>query len=300
MVHFEEALIPLTSVSERKVGRRAEDLPPDAPVLPGDVAFRLHDTYGFPIDLTVELAAEYGVRVDREGFERELAAQRERSRGGRKADMARHAEMTGLYQEIASRAGDTQFLGYETVSAEGHVVAILRDGTEYEDLEAKAEAELRVPAGAEAEIVLDQTPFYAEGGGQVGDQGVLRAADGELLFTVKDTQRPVPGLIVHRGTLHGRLAVGDVVVAEVDPERRARTMRNHTATHLLHRALRNTVGERARQAGSLVTPDYLRFDFPLRPGPDHRREAGDRGGGAPSRPREQDGDARVSCRWPKP
>jgi alanyl-tRNA synthetase len=263
VIHFEEALIPLTSASERMVGRRAEDLPSDAPALSGDVAFRLHDTYGFPIDLTVELAAEYGVRVDRQGFERELAAQRERSRGGRKADMARQAEMTGLYDQVATRAGDTRFLGYETTSAEGHVVAILRDGTEYENLEAKGEAELRVPPGAEAEIVLDQTPFYAEGGGQVGDQGVLHAADGQLLFTVTDTQRPVPGLIVHRGMLHRRLAVGDVVVAEVDPERRARTMRNHTATHLLHRALRNNVGERARQAGSLVSPDYLRFDFPF-------------------------------------
>ena len=142
-------------------------------------------------------------------------------------------------------------------------MAILRDGTDYQELEALPEIELRAPAQAEAEIVLDQTPFYAEGGGQVGDQGVLRAADGTALFTVTDTQRPVPGLIVHRGRLHGRLAVGDELTAEVDAERRARTMRNHTGTHVLHRALRNTVGERARQAGSLVTPDYLRFDFPF-------------------------------------
>ena len=111
--------------------------------------------------------------------------------------------------------------------------------------------------------MLDQTPFYAEGGGQVGDQGVLKSESGEVIFTVTDTQRPVPGLIVHRGLLHGRVAVGETLNAEVDATRRARTMRNHTATHLLHRALRNTVGERARQAGSLVTPDYLRFDFPL-------------------------------------
>ena len=262
VVHFEEALIPLTS-ADRRVGTRAEDLPPDSPVLPGDVAFRLHDTYGFPIDLTSELAAEFGVQVDRKGFEDALESQRQRSRGGRKADLARHAEMTGLYEQVATRAGDTAFLGYETTSAEGHVLAILHDGTEYADLKAVAEAELRVPAGAQAEIVLDRTPFYAEGGGQVGDQGEFRGADGQPLFTVEDTQRPVSGLIVHRGTLHGQLAIGDVVVAEVDSERRARTMRNHTATHLLHRALRNNVGERARQAGSLVSPDYLRFDFPL-------------------------------------
>jgi alanyl-tRNA synthetase len=260
-LQFEEALIPLTG-AERQVGRSVEDLPADAPVLPGDVAFRLHDTYGFPIDLTIELAAEYGVQVDRAGYEAALAEQRERSRGGRKAELARHAGMAQLYEQIARRAGDTLFLGYETTSAEGRVVAILRDGTEYEQLAAVAEAELRTPTAAEAEVVLDETPFYAEGGGQIGDQGVLRGADGKLIFTVRDTQRPAAGLIVHRGQLHGALAVGDTLRAEVDADRRARTMRNHTATHVLHRALRNTIGESARQQGSLVTPDYLRFDYP--------------------------------------
>jgi alanyl-tRNA synthetase len=260
-IQFEEALIPLTG-AERHVGRSVDDLPADAPVLPGEVAFRLHDTYGFPIDLTIELAAEYGVRVDREGYEAALAEQRERSRGGKKAELARHAGMVQLYEQIARRAGDTRFLGYETTSAEGRVVAILRDGTEYERLEAVAEAELRTPTAAEAEVVLDQTPFYAEGGGQIGDQGVLRSADGSVAFSVRDTQRPAAGLIVHRGQLHGALAVGEQLTAEVDAQRRARTMRNHTATHVLHRALRNTIGEGARQQGSLVTPDYLRFDYP--------------------------------------
>jgi len=273
VVHFEEALIPLTS-AERVVGRKADDLPADAPLLPGEVAFRLHDTYGFPIDLTVELAAEYGVRVDRDGFERALEEQRQRSRGGKKAELAGHAEMQALYGQVSERTGATRFLGYETTSAKGKVVAILRGGTDYQELEAIAEAEMRAPADAEAEIVLDQTPFYAEGGGQVGDQGVLKSADGALLFDVLDTQRPVPGLIVHRGRLHGRVAVGETLSAEVDATRRARTMRNHTATHLLHRALRNTVGERARQAGSLVAPDYLRFDFPFeRPLTDDERRA---------------------------
>jgi alanyl-tRNA synthetase len=261
VVHFEEALIPLTS-AERVVGLSADDLPPDAPVLPGDVAFRLHDTYGFPIDLTDELAAEYGVRVDRDGFEAALDEQRARSRRGGKFT-ADAVIVAPRYQQVAGRAGDTRFLGYETTSADGRVVAILRDGTDYQELEALPEAELRAPAEAEAEIVLDQTPFYAEGGGQVGDQGVLRSGSGEVMFTVVDTQRPVPGLIVHRGRLHGRLTVGDTVSAEVDAERRVRTMRNHTATHVLHRALRNAVGDRARQAGSLVAPDYLRFDFPF-------------------------------------
>jgi alanyl-tRNA synthetase len=261
-IQLEEALIPLTS-AERTIGRREEELPLDAPVLPGNVAFRLHDTYGFPIDLTIELAAEYGVAVDRPGFDVALAEQRQRSRGGRKAELAKHAEATSLYEAILRRSGDTRFLGYETTSAEGTVVAVVRDGTEFDELTAIGDVELRVDAGAQAEIVLDRTPFYAEGGGQVGDRGVLRVADGSVLFEVADTQRPSGGLIVHRGTLRGRVCVGATVTAEVDPVRRARTMRNHTGTHLLHRALRNVVGERARQAGSLVTPEYLRFDFPL-------------------------------------
>jgi len=263
---LEEALIPLTS-AERAVGRQADTLPADAPVLPGDVAFRLHDTYGFPVDLTVELAAEYGVKVDLAGFQDALAEQRERSRAGTKAELARTAQLASLYGDLLARHGPTQFAGYETTASEATVVAIVRDGTAYEDLTALPEIELRADAAAEAEIVLDRTPFYAEGGGQVGDTGVLRGTDGEVVFTVTDTQRragtQTAGLIVHRGRLHGRLAVGDALMAEVDAERRAHTMRNHTGTHLLHRALRNVVGDRARQAGSLVHPDYLRFDYPF-------------------------------------
>ena len=237
---LEAALAGLAPDAERVVGRRAEDLAPDSPVLPGDLAFRLHDTFGFPIDLTIELAAEHGVAVDRVGFEAALAEQRNRSRSGTKAELAKHAELASLYQAIQARAGDTEFLGYETTSATGTVVAIVRDGIEFDELTGQAAAE----------VVLDRSPFYAEGGGSP-------------LFTVEDTQKPVGGLIVLRGNLHGRLRVGETVDAIVDPERRAHTMRNHTGTHLLHRALRNVVGEAARQAGSLVTPDYLRFDFPF-------------------------------------
>jgi alanyl-tRNA synthetase len=142
-------------------------------------------------------------------------------------------------------------------------VAILRDGIEFEELEARPDAELRTEAGAQAEVILDRTPFYAEGGGQIGDRGELRAADGSVLFEVEDTQKPVGGLIVHRGTLRAKLRLGEPLATVVDDERREHTMRNHTGTHILHRALRNVVGERARQAGSLVTPDYLRFDFPF-------------------------------------
>jgi alanyl-tRNA synthetase len=262
---LEEALIPLTS-NDRKVGQKADDLPAYAPVLPGAVAFRLHDTFGFPIDLTVELAAEYGVAVDRAGFDAALAEQRERSRSGKKADLARAAEQGALYEAIRGRSGDTAFLGYDATSSEARVVAILRDGIEYDDLEAKGDQELRTEAGAAAELVLDRTPFYPEGGGQVGDHGVIERG-GSIVFDVADTQRvagtQAAGLIVHRGTLRGRLAVGDAVTATVDAERRAHTMRNHTGTHLLHRALRNAVGDRAKQAGSLVTPDGLRFDFPF-------------------------------------
>jgi alanyl-tRNA synthetase len=251
-------------IPEPAVGRRPEDLSAGVPVLDGQGAFELHDTFGFPIDLTVELAAEYGVGVDRDGFERALAEQRERSRSGKKAELARHAELSSLYQSIQGRAGDTTFLGYDTTRVEGAKVdAILRDGVEYETLEAKGDEELRTEPGAAAEVVLDRTSFYAEGGGQIGDCGVLRDADGAVVFEVEDTQKPVGGLVVHRGTIRGRLAIGETVVAEVDADRRAHTMRNHTGTHLLHRALRNVVGERARQAGSLVTPDYLRFDYPF-------------------------------------
>jgi alanyl-tRNA synthetase len=266
MGQLEEALIPLTS-AERVVGCQADALPPDAPVLPGAIAFKLHDTFGFPIDLTVELAAEYGVRTDLAGFEDALAEQRERSRSGTKAELTRTAELGARYAAILGRTGPTEFLGYETLTAEGRVLAILRDETEYEMLEARPEVELRSGASAHAELILDRTPFYAESGGQVADTGVIRAADGSVLFTVEDVQRvagsQTAGLTVHRGMLHGSVRVDEVVRAEVDADRRADTMRNHTATHVLHRALRNEVGEEARQAGSLVHPDYLRFDFPF-------------------------------------
>jgi alanyl-tRNA synthetase len=251
--HLESALAPLTT-RDRIVGQRPESLPADAPVLPGEVAFRLHDTYGFPVDLTVDMAAEYGVRVDRDGFETAMAEQRERSRKGTKADLARHAELGGLYEAILRRGGETDFRGYETTEADGRVVAILRDGIEYQELTGQGQAE----------VILDATPFYGEGGGQVGDRGeLLEVGGGSRLFTVEDTQKPIAGLFVHRGLLHGRLRVGETVTARVDAERRARTMRNHTATHLLHRALRNVVGPEAHQAGSLVAPDYLRFDYPF-------------------------------------
>jgi len=249
--HLESALAPLPK-TERTIGRRPESLPADAPVLAGEVAFKLHDTYGFPVDLTVDMAAEYGVRVDRDGFTAAMAEQKAQSRKGTKADLSRQAVLGDLYQSIQRRVGETKFLGYGGTQAEARVLAILRDGTEYDEL----------TGHGEAEVILDATPFYGEGGGQVGDRGeLLEAGGGSALFTVEDTQKPIAGLFVHRGTLHGRLRVGETVTARVDAERRARTMRNHTGTHLLHRALRNVVGPEAHQAGSLVAPDYLRFDY---------------------------------------
>jgi len=256
--HLETALAPLLKTeplgqqAKRLIGRRPESLPADAPVLAGEVAFKLHDTYGFPVDLTVDMAAEYGVRVDRDGFTAAMAEQKAQSRKGTKADLSRQAVLGDLYQSILRRVGETKFLGYDGTESEARVVAILRDGTEYDEL----------TGHGEAEVILDATPFYGEGGGQVGDRGELvEAGGGSALFTVEDTQKPIAGLFVHRGTLHGRLRVGETVTARVDAERRARTMRNHTGTHLLHRALRNVVGPDAHQAGSLVAPDYLRFDY---------------------------------------
>ncbi len=262
--HLEGALrdLGVDVPAGRVVGRRPETLPADAPALDGAIAFRLHDTYGFPIDLTVELAAEYGVAVDRMGFSEALEAQRTRSRAGARGELSRLAQQASLFEGILRRVGETQFLGYETTEAEARVVAIVRGGAEIDVASGGAADGAADGRAGEVEIVLDRTPFYAEGGGQVGDRGAL-SSGGRVVFEVDDTQKPVGQLFVHRGRLTGSVRVGDVVLASVDARRRANIMRNHTATHLLHRALRNVVGPSARQAGSLVAPDYLRFDFPL-------------------------------------
>ena len=166
--------------AHRDVGRRLESVPEDAPTLSGETAFRLHDTYGFPFELTEEYLAEFGIRVDRAGFDAAMAEQRARSRSGKKAELAKHAELAGLYGAIQARHGDTRFLGYETTTAEGRVVAILRDGMEFDEL----------TGHGEAEVVLEQTPFYAEGGGQVGDQGrPARAGRRQRAVHVSPTRR---------------------------------------------------------------------------------------------------------------
>jgi len=209
--------------------------------VPGDLAFRLHDTHGFPIELTMEMAAEAGAEVDVEGFEREMSAQRERARADARARRAVAGD-EAVYRELLDRSGPTEFTGYQHYEEPASVVA--------------------VQAGAEpgtVEIVLDRTPFYAEGGGQVGDTGVITTETGRARVT--DTQSVVPGLIVHRASVEGELFPGQDALAVIDASRREAIRRNHTGTHLLHAALRQVLGDHVRQQGSLVAPDRLRFDF---------------------------------------
>lgn len=246
-----DALTPLaTGVSA--VGVRADQLPDDAPQLDGGVAFKLHDTYGFPIDLTVELAAERGVAVDRAGFDAALAEQRQRSRGGKKAELAEHAAFIAQLEELLRAVGDTEFIGYEHLEGSTTVKGILSETGSVP----------RVESGR-TRIVVERTPFYAERGGQVGDQGELLGAKGAVIGRITDTQRPVGAMTLHEAELNGPLAIGDRVTMRVDASRRAATVRNHTATHLLHRAIRIVAGPDAKQRGSLVHPEYLRFDYPL-------------------------------------
>jgi alanyl-tRNA synthetase len=216
----------------------------------GADVFELWDTHGFPPELTQELLSEDGFSIaDPETFEMLMQEQRDRSRAAAQFDGG--VDRAETYAELALPA--TEFLGYETTSATGAVVAILVDGEPVQDVSAPTEARI--------EVALSQTPFYGEGGGQVGDQGELSWQDGR--FVVEDTQAVGEGgVTAHVGRLEsGTLRVGDTVDARVDETRRADTMRNHTATHILHAALRHELGTHVRQAGSLVTPDRLRFDF---------------------------------------
>jgi alanyl-tRNA synthetase len=216
-------------------------------VLPGRDAFRLYDTFGFPLDLTDVICAERGLSVDHAGYEAALGEARERS------EFKSHDQaVESVYREaLAAVPGGVRFLGYEADSAPARVVAIVKGG----GLVARAES------GDEIEVVTEATPFYGEAGGQVGDQGTIRSSVGARVV-VGDTQKPLVGLVVHRGKLEaGSLAVGETVELAVDVLRRERIRRNHSATHLLHWALRTVVGSHAQQKGSLVGPDRLRFDF---------------------------------------
>ena len=213
--------------------------------IPGADAFVLKDTFGFPLDLTQKVAAEQGVTVDEAGYTSAMTEQRERSRAA--AKFARGGDVE-LWADRALPA--TNFTGYTKLADDATILAIVANGDEV----------ARASAGSQVQLVLDRTPFYAESGGQVGDTGTLSGAAGTV--QVDDTLRPAPGLTVHYGTVtSGTIELGQTVHAAVDASRRADIQRNHTATHLLHRALRDVVGEHAAQAGSLVSPERLRFDF---------------------------------------
>jgi alanyl-tRNA synthetase len=212
--------------------------------LDGETAFKLYDTYGFPVDLTADIGRERGFTVDMKAFEAAMAAQQERSRAASKFKAGAQLEYRGAR---------TRFDGYDTLSEEGRVVALYRDGSPVKSL----------AAGEAGVVVLDRTPFYAESGGQVGDRGELTKGGVCLtLFAVEDTQRIQPDVSGHYGTVKtGELEVGDTVAAQVDLDRRARTMRHHSVTHLMHKALREVLGPHVQQKGSLVDEDKTRFDF---------------------------------------
>ncbi len=210
-------------------------------VLDGETAFRLYDTFGFPLDLTADIARERGITVDHAGFEQAMARQREQARAANKFTMQEGIEYNG---------SQTTFYGYEALQHEGQVLAIYKQGSPVNFIE----------AGDEAMVVLDQTPFYAESGGQVGDSGELLAANGT--FAVTDTQKIQAGVFGHKGLLSsGRLVIKDTVLAKVNPLSRTSTANNHSATHLLHAALRKVLGTHVTQKGSLVDPNRARFDF---------------------------------------
>ena len=215
-------------------------------VIPGADAFRLYDTYGFPVDLTADIARERGLSVDMAGFVVAMTQQRDTARAAGKFGNA-----TTVSAELAAQLEPTQFLGYDRLTEGGlEVVALLKDGRSVDQLD----------AGDEAVVILDRTPFYAEGGGQVGDSGVLDEAD--TRFAVRDTQKFAGQFHGHLGTLGaGTLKRGDRLRGAVDAQRRVATVLNHSATHLLHAALRGVLGDHVTQKGSLVAPDRLRFDF---------------------------------------
>ena len=218
-------------------------------VLPGDRAFQLHDTYGFPIDLTLEMAAEAGLQVDQDRFRVLMDEQRSRAKADAAKHKLGHSDAT-IYRSVLDTHGSTEFLGYTELAAEATVVGLLVDGAP-------------VPAarqGEHVEVVLDRTPFYAEAGGQQADHGELRGAS--FTVRVEDVQSPVPGLRVHRGVVTaGEVSLDAAVVAEVDTVRRAAIARAHTGTHLVHAGVRHALGTSAAQAGSLNAPGRLRFDF---------------------------------------
>ncbi|MEA2038920.1 MAG: alanine--tRNA ligase [Thermodesulfobacteriota bacterium] len=220
----------------------------DGDIIPGDVAFRLYDTYGLSVDIVEDVARDENLKVDMAGYEKAMSRQRAMSQESWKG--SGEEEIPEVFRGLLARGLAGRFLGYETLVSKSKVVAVLVDGKETGSAR----------AGADAEVVLDQTPFYGRAGGQVGDTG--RLSGGGLKFRVTDTLKFSQDLIVHKGHLEkGTISAGDEVEARVDEEKRNATACNHSATHLLHTALREVLGDHVKQAGSLVSPDRLRFDF---------------------------------------
>ena len=222
-----------------------------ATVLPGDEVFKLHDTYGFPFDLTLEMAREEGLEVDEDGFRRLMKEQKDRAKADAKAKKSGHTDVS-VYKTIADKSGKSEFVGYGQQSSESKLTGIVVDG-----VGVKSAAE-----GEDVEIVLNRTPFYAEGGGQLADGGRITLSNGAVV-EIDDVQSPVSGLSVHRGrVIKGSVEVGADALAEIDIERRHAISRAHTATHMVHKAFREILGETATQAGSENSPGRFRFDFP--------------------------------------
>ena len=220
-------------------------------VLPGEDVFKLHDTYGFPFDLTLEMAREEGLSVDEDGFRRLMKEQKDRAKADAKAKKSGHTDVS-VYRSITDKSGKTEFLGYTNLSSESKLTGILVDGV----------GVTSAVEGDEVEIILNRTPFYAEGGGQLADGGRITLSSGAVI-EIDDVQSPVPGVSVHRGrVLNGNVEVGNDAFAEIDSERRSAISRAHTATHMVHKAFREVLGETATQAGSENSPGRFRFDFP--------------------------------------
>jgi len=220
-------------------------------ILPGDEVFKLHDTYGFPFDLTLEMAREEGLEVDEDGFRRLMNEQRDRAKADAKAKKSGHTDLSE-YKKIADSFGASTFMGYTHVETDSKINGILVDGVSVS----------AAHAGDDVEIVLDRTPFYAEGGGQLADGGRITLSSGTVI-EIDDVQNPVNGLSVHRGrVISGEIQVGSQVLATIDAERRNAISRAHTATHMVHKAFRELLGETATQAGSENSPGRFRFDFP--------------------------------------
>ena len=222
-----------------------------ATVLPGDEVFKLHDTYGFPFDLTLEMAREEGLEVDEDGFRRLMKEQKDRAKADAKSKKSGHTDVS-VYKAIADKSGKSEFIGYAHQSSESKLTGIVVDGV----------GVASASEGDDVDVVLNRTPFYAEGGGQLADGGRITLSNGAIV-EIDDVQSPVPGLSVHRGrVISGSIEVGSEAFAEIDIERRHAISRAHTATHMVHKAFREILGETATQAGSENSPGRFRFDFP--------------------------------------